>query len=269
MERRGCNGERSVPATRRVVIGTIVLAASAALTSAPAEEPDRTLSRSIEPDPRRAAAKARAGGGEVFHMRWNLGGFLGTLAGLFVPSHGDALLTFVPDGGERTRIGVLISAPRREGEYFLYGADIATDGSTRSAWDSYVFRGERKEREQTFEQDDVIDIASAIQHLRRHPPRRTTRMRIWNGGKFYPVEIEPLGRTTRSYQGNEVAVRGYSVRGVRVEGEGMFKDKLFLYFALDDAATPLEIVGRRSLVRVRLRLVDAELPEIATVDASH
>jgi hypothetical protein len=212
--------------------------------------------------------EARADGGEVFHMRWSLGGFLGTLAGLFVPSHGDALLTFVPHDEDRTRIGLLISAPRREGEYFLYGADIATDGSTRAAWDSSVFRGEKKEREQSFEQGDVIDIASAIQHLRRHPPQRTTRMRIWSGGKFYPVEIEPLGRKTRRYQGKEVAVRGYSVRGVRTEGEGRFRDKLFLYFALDEAATPMEIVGRRSLVRLRLRLVESQLPEITTADAS-
>ena len=131
-----------------------------------AGEVRKELSRPLVTDPIRAAAAAARMKGEVYHMEWKLGGFLGALAGLFVPNAGDALLTIVPAEGKRREVQVLITAPKRDGEYFVYGAaiDEETD-STKAIWSSYHFRDGGREREQEIEQENVIDFASAIYHF--------------------------------------------------------------------------------------------------------
>jgi len=225
-----------------------------------ADEVLEELSRTIEIDPKRAATTAAEQGGEVVRMRWKLGGLLGFLAGIFVPNSGDALLTFIPRGEGRQEIQVLITTPGRDGEYFLYGAEIDEgSSSTTAVWSSYVFRDSKKEREQRIEESDVIDFASAIFHLRESPPSRTTRLTIWNSGKTYPVEVEPLAPERRKISGQPTDVQGYAVRGVEVDGEESFEEKFTLYFARDGQSTPVEISAKRGMVRLRIQRVGPPL----------
>jgi len=221
------------------------------------EQASQELSRPIETDQDKVANDAEKRGGEVLRLHWKLSGFLGMLAGLFVPSNGDALLTFVPTTEDRVEIGVLVTAPKREGEYFVYGAEIdKSSGTTSAVWSSYAYGKSGRDREQRVDADDVIDYASAIYHLRWNPPETTTRMTIWDMGKTYPVEVEPLKPRMRNIGGEKVLARGYEIRGVKIKGEPNFDDKFFLYFADDSRSTPVEIVGKRSLIKVRFHLVD-------------
>lgn len=223
------------------------------------EESRENLSRPLETDQVKAARDAASRGGEVLHLRWKLTGFLGLLTGLFAPNHGDALLTFVPTREDRLEIGVLVTTPKRAGDYFVYGAEIDEgSGATSTVWSSYAYGDSGRNREQQIEVSDVIDYASAIYHLRWNPPETRTRMTIWDMGKTYPVEVVPLKPRKRNVGGKKIRVRGYEIRGVKVKGEPSFDDKFFLYFADDARSTPVEIVGKRSLVRVRFQLVAAE-----------
>jgi len=222
------------------------------------EKRDR-VSRPFEIEHDKAAEVAAQQGSEILHMRWKFGGVLGAIAGLFVPNSGDALLTYTPQQDERMQIQLLITAPKREGEYFLYGAEIDdSTGSTTAVWSSYTFRGRRTDEEQDVDEPDVIDFASAIHHMRSDPPRGLTRMTIWSGGKTYPVEVEPLKPQKRKIAGRKIDVRGYAIRGVKIEGEPSFDDKFTLYFARDNGSTPVEILGKRGMIRVRFELIDAE-----------
>lgn len=214
------------------------------------------LTREVCTETDDAARAAEARGGEVLRLRWKLGGFLGVLAGLFVPSSGDAVLTFVPSSeAEILDIELLITAPKREGEYFLYGAAIDRKArSTAEVWSSYRYRDKHKEREQDVEQPDVIDFASVIYHLRWYASEQTERMTIWSDGKTYPVEVQPLGAERRKIAGEKIDVRGYLVRGVKQDGGDSFDDKFWLYFARDENATPVEIVGKRGFVRLKIQM---------------
>jgi len=83
-------------------------------------------------------------------------------------------------------------------------------------------------------------------------------MTIWSGGKTYPVEVRPLGLTRRKIAGDKIEVRGYALRGAVVDGERSFDDKIDIYFANDDRATPVEIVGKRGMIRTRIRMISAQ-----------
>lgn len=223
------------------------------------DEVRRTLTRAIEITHEEAAADALDRGGEVFQFRWKLGGLLGVLAGLFVPHDGDALLTFVPvHNGERVEIELLVTAPNRDGEFFLYGAEVdQRTGSTLAVWESQFFRGEGKSKEQDIDEADVIDFASVLYRVRRSPPEVTIPMTIWNGGKTYPVVLQPLGVEKRKVSKQKMPTRGFSVLGVEVDGESSFKDKMFVYFLEDEGMTPAQIVGKRGLIRVKAFLTDS------------
>ena len=223
----------------------------------------KQLTRPLEINPIRAAAAAARKNGEVYHMEWKLGGFLGTLAGLFVPSSGDALLTLVPADGKRQEVQVLITAPKRDGEYFIYGAAIDQETeSTKEVWSSYHFRDSGREREQQIEQDDVIDFASAIYHLRKNPPTEPTRFTIWNQGKTYPVQVRPLKPERRKVSGTKTDAQGYEISGVKVDGEAAFKERFTLYFARNGSLTPLEITGKRGWVKLRIQLVEEHVERL-------
>lgn len=252
-------GMRSNRRSRRAgPLSAAVLASLVVAAAVVADEPQEPLRLPIETDPTRAARTAEASGGEVLRLHWKLTGFLGALAGLFVPNQGDALLTFVPGEDDRTEIQILVTAPKREGEYFLYGASIdGSTGDTARVWDSYAFRDKRKDRQQEIAEPEIIDYASAVYHLRWSPPRGARRMTIWNHGTTYPVEVEPLATEMRKIQGKKTEVRGYEIHGVEVDGKASFDDKFFVYFARDEHSTPVEIAGKRGLVRVRIQLVDS------------
>jgi hypothetical protein len=251
--------KRSIQFGRGVICA--VLAVMVAIAVAIPDETREDLSRAIETDQVKAAQDAASRGGEVLHLRWKLSGFLRFLAGLFVPNNGDALLTFVPASEDRVEIGVLVTAPKRAGEYFVYGAEIDEgSGATSTVWSSYAYGDSNRDREQQIGASGVIDYASAIYHLRWNPPETTTRMTIWDMGKTYPVEVEPLKPRKRRIGGKKIMARGYEIRGVKIKGEPTFDDKFYLYFADDARSTPVEIVGKRSMVRVRFQLTSAEGP---------
>ena len=252
------------------MLGLVALLVAQATTAAD-DEP--LLSRPIDSTTSAAARNAIASGGEVVRLHWKIGGFLGAVAGLFLPNKGEGVLTFVPEEDERMRIQLLITAPKREGEYFLYGAEVnARSGSTLAAWSSQSFRGERKDREEKIDAPSLIDYASAIYRLRWNPPTRRTRMTIWSSGKTYPVDLLPLGVERRKIGGEKIEVRGYAVRGAVVDGERSFDDKIDIYFANDERATPVEIVGKRGMIRTRIRMTGAQgqaRPPLAPEDRDH
>ncbi|HET6277645.1 MAG TPA: DUF3108 domain-containing protein, partial [Candidatus Polarisedimenticolia bacterium] len=226
---------------------------------AAAHEPDRIPdppARAIRTEPLEAAQHAAADGGEVVRLHWRLSGFLGLIAGLFVPRTGDALLTFVPLPDDRVRIEFLVTSPRREGEYYLYGAEVdRRSGSPFVIWNSQKIKDRRKDSEANIDDPQTIDYASAIYRLRWHGPDEASAMTIWDRGRSYPAQVIPLGVDTRSINGTEMQVRGYEIRGAD-GGEGTsFDDTIWLYFAQDDRSTPVEIVGKRGLIRARIELV--------------
>lgn len=221
-----------------------------------AEDVREVLTRQIPMTLPEARDRTAQRGGEALDYQWSLGGFLGTIAGLFVPSHGNALLSFVPTRPGHVEIQILITAPKRDGEYFLYGAEVdRQSGDTTAVWSSYTFRGRRKDREQEVSEPDIIDFASAIYHLRSDLPRTDLEMTIWNGGSTYPVVVEHLGTSTRTIDGKKQQVRGYVVVGSSEQGKPAFKERYFLYFSDDERVLPAQIVGKRGLIQLKLDLV--------------
>lgn len=253
----------SIPRRRQAALLAGLLILSPLTGAGLAGEVREELSHDVETEVPAARQSALERGGEALPMHWRLSGFLGVLASLFVPSHGDAVLTFVPAGEDRLEVELLVTAPRRESEYFLYGAEIdRSTGATAQVWSSYRFGEKSVDREQTVDEPDIIDFASAIHRLRIDPPEHTRRLRIWNAGRTYPVDVEPLGRDRRKISGEKMDVVGFLVRGVKLKGERYFDDKFSVYFRDDDGLTPVEILGHRGWVRVRFELApDAAGPE--------
>ena len=203
-----------------------------------------------------AATGDRRPPAEEFHYRWHLGKLLGVVAGLFFPSNGDGLLTFQPSGDGTLRTELLITSEKsREGEHWRYGSkiDLAT-GYALEAWSSYLWRGKEKAKQAQIDGEEVVDVASAIYQLRQDPPERPRSLEIWSDGKTYPVVVIPVGQETRTVAGHRVETRHYSVRGVQQPGERRWKGELELWFAQDEAATPVEIFIERSMAGVRLEL---------------
>jgi len=245
---------------------TAVLVTAGALSSVDAHadgEPVRdTLSRPLVSEHQKAAAAAAERGGEVLEFEWQLRGFLGAIASLFVPSRGDAVLTFVPDSGDVMEVQMLVTSPDREGAYFLYGAAMGErDGHTSAIWSSYEFNDRRRDREQDISEPDVIDFASAMYLVRKYPPDTPKPITIWNHGRTYAAEVRPLGVQQREVNRERKQLLGFAVVGAGAHGESAFKDRFYMYF--DDNGTLTQIVTRRGLIRVRMDLVRARSPDLS------
>ena len=85
--------------------------------------------------------------------------------------------------------------------------------------------------------------------------KEATEANIWSGGRIYRVSVKPHGRDARLVDGQPVVTRSYSLRGV---GEPLWRGRLDLVLAEDEAATPLEIAVSRDGMRVRLELVEPD-----------
>lgn len=246
---------RRIPGTARL----LPLAVVAVIVSATVGHPGdvrQEVSRPIETEHDRASRAVVVDGGEAIRMQWKLGGFLGTLIGLFIPSTGEALISFAPRADDRTEFGFLVTSVKREGEYFLYGAEIdERSRSTEVVWSSQMFRGELKQREQEVEDPDVVDYAAGFYRLRWDPPTTKTRMTLWSEGKTYPVDVVPLEEDVRKIAGKKIKTRGYRVRGAKVDGERTYDNELWVYFSLDERATLVEFVAKRGMVKARVRMV--------------
>jgi hypothetical protein len=139
----------------------------------------------------------------------------------------------------------------------LYGAAVDdSNGAVRSVWQSQRVKDKLKESEQGIERSDLIDYASVIYRLRWMPPESPSQMMIWSSGKIYPADVDPLGPSVRKISGEKIEVRGYSVRGTKIDGKRAFKDRFDVYFTRDERSTPVEIVGKRGLISLRISLVD-------------
>jgi hypothetical protein len=251
---------------RIIAFALLTLAAVGAIAS---ESRTHELSRPIETDPASAARNARECDGEAFEMRWKLSGFLGALVGLFVPNHGDALLTFVPGDDGKERITLLITTPKREGEYFLYGAEVEPDsGTTAAVWSAYRYKDKAKGRETEIDEPDVIDLASGIYHLRLDPPTETIRATLWNDGDRYLAEVEPLEPERRKISGHKLEVQGFRVRGVKAPGQKYFEDTFTVYFTRGGRGTPVAIIGKRGMLRLRIELIEEQIVRLGLPPAS-
>ena len=197
--------------------------------------------------------------GETFRYRWSLGGVAGVVAGLFLPSHGEGVLSYQPAGNGRITSELLITSEKSDkGEFWRYGSEIDPgDGTSVKAWSSYLWRGEKKSKQQDIEVGGVRDIVAGIYMLRSDPPTEPRPMEIWSDGKIYPVLVTPEGEETIKVGGRPVATRHYSIRGRRVPGGREWKGGMELWLAKDEAATPVEIRIERSMARLKLELVDS------------
>ncbi|MCL4837174.1 MAG: DUF3108 domain-containing protein [Thermoanaerobaculia bacterium] len=125
---------------------------------------------------------------------------------------------------------------------------------TVRAWSSYRWRGETKQREAEVGQAGVVDIASAIQALRRDPPEHSRVLEIWSDGRIYPVLVLAGESRRRLLDGRPVEVRVYSIRGLSRPNRRTWKGRVDLWLADDPASTPVEIRVQRTFATVVLSL---------------
>ena len=197
--------------------------------------------------------------GERFVYQWELKKLGALLGGILLPGQGKGLLTVRPQEDGRLLTELLITSPQSdEGEFYRYGSEIdGQDFRTLRAWTSYLWRGEKKSKSAEIEEEGVIDVASGIHTIRRLQPTTPTKMRIWSEGKIYPVLVSYMGKETRKLPGGrELPARHYLIRGRDVPGEREWKGHMDLWIAEDGEATPIEIHFDRTLLGVRLELVD-------------
>lgn len=203
---------------------------------------------------------------EEFHYRWKLGSFLGKVAGLFLPSRGDGVLTFTPGDDTLTSELLITSEQSAEGEFWRYGAEIdRADLHALRAWTSYAWRGKSRSKSAEIEAEGVIDIASSIYAIRRDPPTIARPMNVWSDGNIYPVLVIPRGEEKREVAGRTLTARRYTIRGYDAPGGRKWKGQLELWLATDPAATPVEIRIERNLADLRLELTS--LP--ASLNGAH
>ncbi len=234
--------ERDIMRRRLHSLLPIALLAATCLAAAPAD------AAAIHPTPSGQRL-------EELHYRWHLGRFLGRIAGLFLPSHGDGVLTLERDDDTLTTELLITSEESDDGEYWRYGAEIdARSGYAESAWSSYQWRGEERSEREEIAEHGVMDVVSGIWAIRRDPPKVTRKMEIWSEGKIYPVVVIPLDRERIRVGDRRVETRHYSVRGYDAPGGHRWKGTLELWLAQDAAATPVEIHIERSLANLQLRL---------------
>lgn len=198
-------------------------------------------------------------GDEVLRYRWKLGGFVGTLARLFVPGKGEGSLVTVRDGAGTFRTELRVTAGRRrKGEYWLSGSAVDVEaGRTLSAWSSQVVRGKLRERSAEFTNgEEVIDVTSGIALLRHDAPPGSRRMEIWSNGRIYPVTVRLARTYSRPLAGREVTVRHYEIRGRDESGGRPWNGAIDLHLADDEAATPVELFVFNKGVRVNLQLAE-------------
>jgi len=208
---------------------------------------------------------------EQFVYHWELRKLAALFGGLLLPGEGEGRLTFASQGEGRLLAELLITSEHsEEGEFWRYGAEIDTeDGQTLKAWSSYVWRGKQDSDSAEIDEGGVIDIASGIYRIRRTLPERPRAMRIWSNGKIYPVIVTPEGIEERKLPGGErVRARHFRVSGLEEPDARFWKGHLDLWFAMDDAATPVEIRFDRSLLGVQLRLVSSTVESMPSKPSS-
>lgn len=189
---------------------------------------------------------------------WRLGGFVGAMAGLFLPNKGTGVMSVEPAGDDMLKTELLITSPEAKAdEYWRYGSRITAQGGyAREAWNSYQWRDKEEHERAEVEEPRVRDIVAGIYQIRRELPEEPQQMRIWSDGKIYPVVVIPKGVDTVKVNGERVRTLRFSVRGYRAPGQRLWKGSLELWLARDSAATPVRMHIERSLANLRLHLRD-------------
>ena len=206
------------------------------------------------------AAGAAPAQSEELEYRWHLGRFVGRIAGLFLPSNGDGVMTVERKNGHLQAELLITSEHSRQGEFWRYGSRVdARTGEAREAWSSYLWRGEKKSKHQEIDRDGVQDVVSGIWSIRRDPPTEPRQMEIWSDGKIYPVLVQPRGREVRTIAGRRIPTRHFTIRGYDSPDGRRWKGSLELWLAEDEAATPVEMHIERNLANLQLEL--KSLPE--------
>jgi hypothetical protein len=249
-------------------IALLALVAYGAGSSAPAA----AAARPVAPSERRSAPPTMAEAmafvtelpqGEVeesLAYRWRLQGMSGALAGLFFPRSGNGTLQQSRLPGGRLRSDLLItSQDSARGEFWSYGAEFdAVTSNTRRAWSSYVFRDKQDAKNQAVTEENITDITAGIHRLRRERPTGARRQRIWSDGKTYAVVVTPLGTETIDLgRGVRRLADHYQIEGVQGPGERLWKGRIEVWLARDEAATPLKILIERGWASVLLALKPA------------
>jgi len=213
--------------------------------------PQAALAAASEPVPVHQVPRS-----EELHYDWHLGGLLGTLAGLFLPSSGEGVMSVEPAGDGMLSTELLITSPDSEvGEHWRYGSKIASDsGYALEAWNSYKWRDKSDQERVAIDHPRVRDVVSGIYQIRRELPARPRTMQIWSDGKIYPVVVIPRGAERRRVDGRKIDTLHYSVRGYEARSGHRWKGSLELWLARDAAATPVEMHIERSLANLRLEL---------------
>jgi hypothetical protein len=209
-----------------------------------------------------AAGAAEGGPPRTEELRydWRLGGFLGTVAGFFLPDSGEGVMSIEPVDDGMLATELMITSPDgAAGEHWRYGSKISGDsGYATEAWNSYQWRDKKEQERVRIEEEGAFDIVSGIYRIRRELPQAAKPMRIWSDGKVYPVVVIPRGEEKRKVGGRKIATRHYTVRGYRA-GEGRYwKGSLDLWLAKDAAATPVEMHISRSMANLKLELRDLD-----------
>lgn len=232
-----------------------VLALAFALLAGVAAPPRAVAAPASEPGTAGAEA-APLPTGERLSYRWRLGGFVGSLATLFLPGRGEGVMSLAAGGDGRATAELLITSQEsKRGEFWRYGSDIdRRTGYALEAWSSYRWRGEDKEKQEAVEESGVYDMVAAIYAIRRRLPRSPETMRVWSDGKIYPVEVLLRGVEQRDVGGRKVETIHYTVQGDRDAPGRYWKGKLELWLARDAVATPVEMHIERSAAALRLEL---------------
>ncbi len=203
---------------------------------------------------------APAGEPEVLHYQWRLKGLRGALLSLFFPGHGDGVITVTPRVDGRVTCEVRLTSERaKPDEYWTYGSITdPTEPRTFRVWNSYFYRGKNRNRSAELGGEKVIDVTSGIHYLRHFPPDLPLRLKIWSGGKSYPVIVLPRGTLNRFLHGERIEMRHFHVRGLKVPGERYWGGSVEVWFGTDEPALPLEIVFNHGLGRVHLKLTGVD-----------
>jgi hypothetical protein len=198
-----------------------------------------------------------AGATESLNYHWSLRGFMGRLAGIVVPHEGHGELRSRPNDGGRVTELEITSPASADGEFFLYGGELRSDGSTAHAWSSYRWRGRAKSQKSPVAEEGVVDVASGIHLIRERHPVEPLPLRIWSDGRVYPVVVEKLAVERLTVPAGTYVADHYRIRGVRSGAEKFWKGGLDLWLARDEAATPVQIQVERGFANVRLELLPA------------
>lgn len=197
---------------------------------------------------------------EVLVYRWQLKGFIGRLARIFIPGKGEGTIINQPEGEHRLHSEFRItSAGAEKEEFWSYGSLIdRVRLRPLKSWNESHYRDRDRRRETEFDELGVIDIPTGIHLLRKAPPSTPTRLLLWTDGRIYPALFQSHGEEWHRFENRKVLVQASSVVGLNEPGQRHWEGRLDLWTTADERAIPIEIIFRRDGAKVALTLVSPD-----------